>query len=69
VKKYYDEGGRNKPVQIDLYVDIDGKIEKIKCNLWFYEKVEIGDKINICKYSSLLSFDFFKLTDQEEIIF
>jgi len=67
VNKYYEQGGHNKPVQIDLYVEIDGKIEKIKCKKYYYDKVEIGDKINLCKYSSLLGFDFFKLTDQREI--
>lgn len=69
IDKYYQQGGRNKPPQIDLYINLDGKTEKVKCNLPYYNKVEIGDKINICKYSSLIGFDFYKLTYQQEILF
>lgn len=69
VEKHYHKGGRNDPPQIDLYVDFGIKVEKIKCNLYYYEKVKIGDKINVCEYSSLLGFDFFKLTDEVAIIF
>jgi hypothetical protein len=68
--KYYYEGGRNKGItQIDLYVDLNGKAEKIKCNKPYFDKVEIGDSINICKFSSAIGFDFYKLTYQQDIIF
>jgi hypothetical protein len=68
--KYYYEGGRNKGItQVDLYVDLNGKTEKLKCNKPYFDKVEVGDSINICKFSSIIGFDYYKLTNQQDIIF
>ena len=69
VDKYEFSGGRRGDIRIELYVVINGIKKKINCNKFYYDKVEIGDEINICIYSSLLGFDFYKLTDEEEIIF
>jgi hypothetical protein len=69
IYKYYKKGRRHNLDQIVLFVKIEGRREKLRCDKNYFDEVKIGDKINVCKYSSLLGFDFFNLTDKKELIF
>jgi hypothetical protein len=61
--KNYVDGGKNGDLKIELYVDIFGKTEKIHCNKPYYEKVNIGEKINICYMSSPFGSDYYLIKD------
>jgi hypothetical protein len=63
VGKYYNKGGRSSINRIELYIDFNGTIETIHCNLDRYEKAKTGEKVGVCRLSSPIGFDYYLLTD------
>jgi hypothetical protein len=53
-----------RPSSNYLFVNINRKIEKLRSNYNYWERIRVGDKINIQKYKSKLGFDYIVLTDE-----
>lgn len=63
VGKFYQKGGRFELHRMELYVDFNGNIETIHCNITHYEKAKIGEQVGLCRISSPIGFDYYLLTD------
>lgn len=63
VGKFYQKGGRFELHTMELYVDFNGTIETIHCNIDRYEKAKIGEPVGLCLLDSPIGFDYYLLTD------
>lgn len=63
VHKEYHKGGYKRPQFNILYIDIDGQVENLLCNPNYWQKISVGQKVNICIYKSPIGFDNLVLAD------
>ncbi len=54
VDKKYSKGGFRRPELNILIANIDGKNHRILCQYNYWQRISIGQKVNICIYDSLI---------------
>jgi len=65
INKYRQEYRRGSPEINSLVVEINGESHRLVCNFNYWDRIDIGQTINLCLYKSKLGFDYVKITNDK----
>jgi hypothetical protein len=58
IEKQYVKSGFRTGEAFIIFVDIDGHIKRINCSSKIWDKIGIGQFVDVCVYKSLINFDY-----------
>jgi len=65
VDKIYREGRYRKAELNILVINFEGEYHRLLCRHNYWQKIMVGDKVNICFYKSKIGFDYITLIDDK----
>ncbi len=63
VDRQFHKGGFRKPELNIIKINIDGEIFKLLCKHKYWTMIEIGQKVNVCRFKSNIGFDYLVLNE------
>jgi len=66
VNKHRQESHFRSPEINSLFVNVNGSTQRLICKHFYWDKIRIGQSIDLCCYKSKFGFDFIEITNEKE---